>query len=246
MSLAAKEKVNIICFPELSFVKEWIAEIRKTYNKMVVICGSYYEDGFNRCPIIIDGELFIYNKIKPSPSENPVQTGSGMKSGEVIFKFVTKYGNFSVLLCIDYTFLFSEVRDVDFVLNPSYDPNILRFQDYSSLMARDFGAYTIQANASDKKEKFGHSCIIGNEYEESLKKLKDIGYIPKEDIIEYKLCEAKGEMMIIACINIKTRSPPRKITPDYKGKIRVIGEYIWQGEKWEIKDRMQQQIKREE
>lgn len=239
--LAAKEKVNIICFPELSFLKEWVKEIKKEYKEMVIICGSYYEDEFNICPIIIDGKYFEYKKVYPSPHESPGRTEYGMKAGDVIYKFKTKYGIFSVLICIDCRELIDKVRDVDYVINPSYDPNPSRFQQAYSLEARDHEITTIQANAAQqsvvkdgkKFTEYGKSCIISNEYSPFIDGFRNDGFKQKEDNIPYKICEATGEMMIIANINIKIKSPPRPITTNYKGRILEIRRYIWQNGEWQ-------------
>ena len=49
--LIAKEKnVDIICFPELSFAKEWVKDIKVLYPEIIIIGGSYYENEFNTCP----------------------------------------------------------------------------------------------------------------------------------------------------------------------------------------------------
>jgi hypothetical protein len=60
---AAKEnEVDVICFPELSFAKEWVDEIKSQYKEMIIIGGSYYAEGYNVCPIIIEGQLYLYRK----------------------------------------------------------------------------------------------------------------------------------------------------------------------------------------
>ena len=71
---AQSERVNIICFPELSFSKDWINEIANTYKNFIIICGSYYHDGYNICPIIINGYILNppYRKCKPSIFETSV------------------------------------------------------------------------------------------------------------------------------------------------------------------------------
>jgi predicted amidohydrolase len=240
---AVEEKVNVICFPEFSFLEEWVPEIKNKYREMVVICGSYYKDRFNICPIIIDGECFDYKKVCPAPLERPGKTEPehGMKSGDVIFRFETRYGIFSVLICNDCRELIYKVGNVDYIINPSYDPHISNVQEVLNSEARDHHITTIQANAMEQQvtkdgkilKVYGKSCIISNEWPSSIEALKNDGYKPKEDNIPYKICEAMGEMMIIANINIKIKYPPSPTPPDYEGRIRGIRRYIWQKGEWQ-------------
>jgi len=113
----------VICFPELSFVKEWVEEIKNQYKDMIIIGGSYYDEDYNVCPILQMGHTSIppYRKVFPSPFEDPEKLERGMKSGNILYIFQTKCGKFSVLTCIDYTRLIYRILDedenVDFIIN---------------------------------------------------------------------------------------------------------------------------------
>ena len=128
LEIAAKEeKADIICFPELSFAREWIQDIKSKYDNMIIICGSYYDENYNICPIIIEGKVYYYAKCYPS-----VMEGSGervMKKGKRIFIFQTKKGLICPLVCIDFDKELHRILDyvnqfnkpLNFIINPRCD-----------------------------------------------------------------------------------------------------------------------------
>jgi hypothetical protein len=221
LEIAENEKVGIVCFPELAFLKEWVDGLRGKYRGMVIVCGSYYEDSYNVCPIVIDNEAYFYRKVHPSLFESTKLAGWGMKPGETIFIFQTRYGKISVLLCIDYTTYSHKLYGYrpDIVLNPCYDERILRFQERASLDARDYEFFVIQAN----RAKYGETCIIGKEHRLQLDRLRCDGFKP-DDQITYKLCQATGEMIIIADINIRRKAPSIETPVNYEGIIKNISK----------------------
>ncbi len=243
MEIAKANNINIICFPELSFDKEWINEIIKRYRDMIIIGGSYYDDGFNICPIIVNGVCFspLYKKIEPSPYENPKSTGHGMKSGDKLFIFQTKYGRFSVLTCSDYTpkhisliceYEAGSSKGVDFIINPRYEQNMLKHQDRCNVDSREYDICILQVNKAPEGEKFGKSCIIAKEHNILLQKYKDENIKPNDNI-NYKLCQAEGEMLMIVDLNIK-EAPTIDITTNYPGRISTSKErwYKYENECW--------------
>lgn len=227
IEIANKSDVDIICFPELSFAREWIEEAKNKYKDMIIIGGSYYDQGYNICPIIIEGTLIdpLYKKHTPSVFETSAPTGRGMKQGNLIYIFQTKCGRFSVLTCIDYASQSYRVckydeKGVDFIINPCCDQNIFRFQPRCNSDCEDYGIDVIQVNKATKGIEYGKSCIIGKEHNIILDKLSEEGFKPK-DGIKYKLCEADGEMMIIADLNIKMKAPPVSLPINYGGRIKI-------------------------
>ena len=237
LEVAEKQQADVICFPELSFARDWVEEIKNQYKDMIIIGGSYYDGEYNVCPIIIDGETIDppYRKCSPSPMENPAITGRGMKSGNIIYIFQTKCGRFSFLTCIDYTTQSDRVRryddtGVDFIINPCCDENLFRFQPRCNSDCQDFGIDVIQVNKATKDDKYGKSCIIGKEHKTILQRLKDDGFKP-EDNIEYKLFQLDGEMMAIANLNIRMKAPPISLPVDYSGRIEISKEICYKYEK---------------
>ena len=240
LDIANKNKVNIVCFPELSFTKEWVEEIKDKYMEMIIIGGSYYDGGYNVCPIIIDREYIEppYKKCCPSPIENPETTGRGMKSGNIIYIFQTKCGRFSVLTCIDYTKHSRRVCEyenngIDFIINPSCDKNIFRFQSRCNSDCEDYDINVIQVNKAPDNDKYGGTCIIGKEHDDILYKLINDGFKPEDDI-KYKLFQINIETMIIADLNIKIKAPPVSLPIGYTGRIRISKDrcYKYKNEIW--------------
>lgn len=239
LKIAVENNVDIVCFPELSFSKEWIEEIKTQYKGMIIIGGSYYDKGYNVCSIIINGMCIdpAYKKYHPSPFETPEPTGRGMKSGNYIYIFQTKYGRFSVLTCIDYADLSfpicryknKRIKGVDFIINPCYDQNIKRFQHRCNSDCEDYGINIIQVNRAPDGEKYGGTCIIGKEHEIILNKLKDEKFKPEDDI-KYKLCQANSEMIMITDLNIDIKAPSVDLPINYAGRIRIFNRYKYEKE----------------
>ena len=210
---------------------------------MIIIGGSYYDEGYNVCSIIIDGESIDppYKKCYPSPYENPKLTERGMKSGNVLYIFETKCGIFSVLTCSDYTSQSHRIcrhtsenrKKVDFIINPCYDRNILRFQPRCNSDCEDYNIDIIQTNRAPKNSEYGETCIIGKEHQIMLEKLNEEGYKPSDNI-RYKLFHLHLEAMIIADLNIAVKAPPVSLPLDYSGRIRISKNhcYGWQKQDW--------------
>ena len=238
--IAAENKVDVICFPELCFAKDWVQEIINQYRDMIIIGGSYYDDGYNVCPIIINGEYIDppYKKIQPSPLENPEATGRGMRSGKILYIFQTKCGRFSILTCSDYMpqnvdsicrYDAYGRKGVDFIINPRYEKSIFRFQSRCNSDCEDYGIDVIQVNKSEEGEDYGKSCIIGKEHTIILDRLiKD--KFKTEDDIKYKLFQLDGETMIIAELNIRMKAPPVSLPIKYSGRIRLSKEKCYKCE----------------
>ncbi len=228
--------------PELSFDKQWIDEISSKFKNMIIVCGSYYDDGFNVCPIVINGVIIQppYKKHHPSPIENPELSGIGMKPGNLIYIFQTYCGTFSVLTCIDYTDQSSRVikqknsSSLDYIINPCCDPNISRFEDRCNSDCRDYGVDVIRVNKAEENGEYGGSCIIAKEHNRYMQKLVEDGLKPSDGSSKYKLFQLHSEQMAIIELNLHTRSPPAEIDLNYKGRIRIRKSdiYVYQGGEW--------------
>jgi Flp pilus assembly protein TadD/predicted amidohydrolase len=229
LDIAEKNGVNLICFPELCASKEWIEEVKARWKNMIVVLGSYYENGFNNCPVIIGGQDYIIQKINPSPHLEQEFSGGCMKKGRKILTFQTKYGKMVVLICFDFKeelhrvvhSLDEKVCSPDFIIVPSYDKSVKLFQrlgDYAC--QEDNYPYVLQANATKfLNDEAGGTCIIGTDHENALKEYKWEGLTPEDDI-QYKMIEAKGESIIIADLNIvrKGVQVPSTAKADFKMK----------------------------
>ncbi len=220
LEIAKKEHVDIMCFPELSFVREWTDEIRYSYRDFMIICGSFYdESNRNLCQVIIDGKDYPYAKCHRSIMEESIN-GGGLKRGDRLFFFQTKYGLVSVLTCIDYDLEYYRMSEyvkrrtnkpLDIVINPRCDiDKEHNFQARSSLdIDRPDGSrsHTFILHINVKKAVVGNTIggggtsIICSEHRYRIENYREHGLRPS-DGAKYKICEAKDEMILIADLQI--------------------------------------------
>ena len=219
LEIAKEEKADIICFPELSFSREWVFDIKSRYSDMIIICGSYYdENNYNICPIIIDGKIYYYAKCHRSIMES---SGVGvMRKGNDIFIFQTKKGSICVLNCIDFDEEHLNIlryvnqvigKPLNFIVNLRYDIDPEhRFQERSSIVIeRPDGSriptFILHVNAKRTKwgndEGGGGTTIICFEHKHRIAKYIADG-LRRRDDVRYKIFEAKGEMLLLADLNI--------------------------------------------
>lgn len=211
INISRDQNADIVCFPELSFKKEWVEEIKGDCEN-IVICGSYYDDdAYNVCPIIIKGEIWNYKKCHYSIYEEP--NGEGMIRGDILYIFQTRFGKISVLNCIDFNKEYSKILDtsVDVIINPRCDADAkYGFQKLSNFQidqanGSKLPTFFIHINPSHiklhNKEGGGGTSIICCEHKDRLLKYRDDGICPADDI-EYKVFEAKDEMIYIASLNL--------------------------------------------
>jgi tetratricopeptide (TPR) repeat protein len=238
LDIAEKNDVDIVCFPELSFDKSWLQGIMNRHKRMIIVGGSYYDGGYNVCPIMMDGKsLFEYRKTQPSPFENPETTGRGMRFGSELPVFQTRCGRFSVLTCIDYAtqshticnYPFPDGRKIDFIINPCYDESITRFQSRCNVDCEDYDVSIIQVNKAPEEGKYGGTCIIGKEHEIILKKLSQEGFKPLDNI-KYKLLEIDAEKMAIVDLDLRMKAPPVNLPIKYSGRIKLSKEGFYEYE----------------
>ena len=235
LEVAKENKVNIICFPELSFDIDFIKDVKK-YKDMIIIGGSYYYNSYNVCPIIVSGKKYLVYKINPSPHfEIELELGKGMKTGEDIKIFGTKDGvfKFGVLICIDflregkilYDYKDEFNKGLNFIFNPSFNPETKRFQRNANSDCENYYVDIIQVNAKEH----GGSCIIGVEHKNVIKRLASEGYREKDDVT-YKLCEAKGEMIIIADISLIALKVPTPLRES--PRLKIVERYNYIKKRW--------------
>jgi len=237
ITIAKENKVDLICFPELSFKMEWIDEICKISEKMIVVGGSFYNNAYNVCSLIIDGKQVhpLYKKIWPSISEQGSSPGKGMKSGCELYVYETSCGVLSILNCIDYA-VFSHYiimharKPVEIFINPCYDENISRFHDQCNIDCKNNNISIIRINRAENQEgEYGDSCLISKEHSSVIKDLQAEEYRDASDE-KYLLFKAKGEEMIIFDLDLD-KIPPVDIPLVYKRRIWIIKKYQFD-QKW--------------
>jgi tetratricopeptide (TPR) repeat protein len=237
LEIAQENDVDIICFPELTTLEEWVHKAQE-YKECITVFGTYYKYGFNTCPIIVNGKDYYIQKISPSPQfETEVISGMKMKKGKKIFVFQTKCGSFAVLICMDYLkeihrILYNkdeEIRNIDFILVPAYNKDIDRFQKKGDIDCQEGNyPYIVQVNCSEiDGKKTGGSCVIGTEHSDAVTRYKNL-HLRLNDTIEYKLVELDTESIIIVDLDIKRKGVP---VPASGPKMKVLKKFIHEKKK---------------
>jgi HEAT repeat protein len=217
---AKENKVDIICFPELSFCQEWIPQIKEKYSDITIIAGSYYSETKNNvCQIVSNSKNYTSPqfKIKPSIFEHGEYIQK-MVPGEIINIYISQYGKFAVLICRDFPVYVPYLRDkTDIIFVPSYNKDIDRFYSAAHNHVENSPSYILISNCSQ----YGGTSIFGIMHYALFDELVAIGYKRKEDET-YNLCEiGKGEeAFIFADFNIvyKSIQTPTVSDPDYEVK----------------------------
>lgn len=217
---ANENKVDIICFPELSFCQEWLPQIKEKYPDITIIAGSYYSETKNNvCQILSNFKNYVSPqlKIKPSIFEQGEYTKK-MAPGELINIYISQYGKFAVLVCRDFPVYASYLRDrTDIIFVPSYNKDINRFYTAAHNHVENSPSYILISNCSQ----YGGTSIFGIMHYAFFDELVTIGYKRKDDKT-YNLCEIrKGEEgLIFADFNIvhKSIQTPTVSDPDYEIK----------------------------
>lgn len=236
LNIAKQENVNIVCLPELSISKCFL-EYMKKFKDMIIIAGSYYENNFNICPVVFNGDIYSVFKINPSPYfEYTIAPNKGMSSGNQIKLFNLKKSKFSVLICLDYLKESNNLcglsgnneNDIKFIFNPSCNSDVKRFQRRANSDCENYHMDILQVNI----KKYGGTCIIGIEHKNYIDRMINEGYRMDDDI-NYKICEANDEMMIIADISTKGVEIPTHVNA--KPRIRIHSGYIYTNNSWQEK-----------
>jgi len=235
IKIAKENQVDIICFPELSFDEEFIKDL-KEYRDIIIICGTFYnDDNYNTCILIYNDDEYLIKKMHPSPySEGEVATGKGMKKGNEIKIFHINDGDlkFTVLICMDFyyeswrlfDYEFDGSKGVDYIFVPSYNDDKERFQKHADAYCYNNPVDVIKVSNTECI-----SCIFGPAHKSLLERLKNDKF-RGDDQFKYKLCEASGEMIIIADLN---KTPTHVPTPlGTTPRIKIIRRFVYNIDDW--------------
>lgn len=220
LEIAKENKIDIICFPELSFCQEWLPQIKDKYSDITIIAGSYYSKTNNNvCQILINSNKnpSPQLKIKPSIFEHGEYIQK-MVPGDLINIYTSQYGKFAVLICRDFPVYVPYLRGrTDIIFVPSYNRDINRFYSAAHTHVENSPSYILISNCSQ----YGGTAIFGIMHYASFDELVTIGYRRKNDNT-YNLCEiSKGEEgLIFADFNIvhKSIQTPAVSDPEYEVK----------------------------
>lgn len=218
ISKAQEEEVDLLCFPELCNLEEWLPEIRKVCQKMIVIPGtSYDKENHNVCRLITDSDVEIPPQLKifPSDFESSDIIRQKMVTGEKILNvYESQVGKFSILISRDFGNFSSYLKGiVDIILCPSYNAAIDRFYNIAHMHVTESPSYIIISNTAQ----YGGTSIFGRVSHHLLGTLQEHNFKEKGDT-SYKLCQIdKGkEGLIIADFNLNYKSPqiPAPMNPE--------------------------------
>ena len=234
LEIAENEEIDIVCFPELSFDKEFFDVVKK-YEEMIIIGGSYYDDyNFNVCPLIYNGKIYPVRKINPSPLyERDLVEWEKMNRGSNITIFESKDNKFKfiILICIDYLLESYEFRrredKVNLIFTPSLNPARRKFQMTANQLCYVFHIDSVIANMVEKENKYGGSCFFCFEHNHFLEGLS--GY-KGNDEFEYKIFEASGENLLL--LKLINKSVEISTTPDSTPRIQILKRFVFKDDEW--------------
>lgn len=225
---AKKNKVDIICFPELCFYEDWLSDIKSQYQDMIIIPGSYYDaNNHNVCQLILDTPNAIPPQLKISPSafEDSEIMGTRMVPGEkLIHIYETQFGKFAVLICRDFgNFVHSLRGIVDLIFVPSYNSTNVRFHKDADNHVTNSPSYIIISNTA----LYGGTSIFGQLNSAYFNTLEQGGCKEKGDK-SYKLCEIEKEKegMIIADFNLIHKSPQLQTAMNPDEEIKPVKNIV--------------------
>jgi len=207
LEIANSQNVQLICFPELCLMEDWLHYFQNYCKNMIIIAGSYYASTYNICQLIdYKTDYPPQKKITPSSFERSGIGGLRMTPGEKIINlYQTKYGNLAVLICRDFGNFHYFLKGIaDIICIPSYNRATRRFHELANYHVRDSPSYIILSNTA----RFGGTAIFGQIHKDYLDYLIESGFREKRDE-SYAVCSLKRgeEGIIITDINLLHKSP---------------------------------------
>lgn len=234
LEIGDKNEIDIICFPELSFDKEFLNEVKK-FDDIVIIGGSYYDENrYNVCPIIYKGNIYSIQKINPNPHfETEVVIGEKMNPGSKITIFQSKDKEFSfvVLICLDYVCEYHRFHrgenKVNIIFSPCFNPEMRKFLQIGNMICNIFQIDSGFSNIVEKEDKYGCSCFVCFENKNVLNTLNGC---KRTDEFEYKILEAIGENLLLFKLDLKKIG--LSTLPNSTPRIQIQARYIYKKKKW--------------
>ena len=224
LDIAKRDGANIVCLPELCLCEEWISEIKEKYPAMIVIGGSFYKDGKNISPVIMESDVDIpcQPKITPSASEDSGIMESRMIPGDGVNRYETQFGRFVILICRDFDNLvhyFRNMVEVDMIFCPCFNSASERFHKEADIHVEKIPSYVLMTNAG----LYGGTSIFGRLNRNYFSALVDGGCKDAGDL-SFKLCEVKKgqEEVIIADFNLIYKSTQVPTPSDPNEEIRSV------------------------
>ncbi len=205
---AAKNKVNVLLFPELSIdlnhqsLRKCVKDLASQYG-MYIIPGSFHNfQSMQNISIVYGPEGELWNQTKHIPANihfSGNRIVEGIKTDELPRKIIvsdTEYGRIAIIICRDFLDLDLRVElknsepPIDIILNPAFTPVTEDFHAAHFDARRSIYAYCFFANIAE----FGNSFI----------------YTPERERTEYEI-PAKKEGLIYKDVDLfKLRSERRR------------------------------------
>lgn len=229
IDIAIESNVNLLVFPELTIVPEFITDIiKKTTNSpLIIVGGSHYNQDYanniSQCPIIYSGKAYYTHKIDPAPTELSGDLNNG--SQICIFKN-TLVGSFAVLICSDN--LMDAAKDIvkhhelDFWVIPAFqgdsDWHYRRIQNDVE-GARD-SRYIIYSNNIVDGYADGKSAFFGQTDQLEIDRFIRKGYT--DNAYKWRQVRLSTEDYFILDVDINHKRPNKPRLPKDEPNIKVV------------------------
>ena len=227
--------VDAVILPELS-VPESCIEILQDWSNLsggTVIGGSHYHEDsksgkiISRCPIVINGEVILSEKIWPSPFEKSPILGQGLSPGsEVALIRNSPLGDFAVLICSDYLDppLRSRVlqENLDFLFVVACQRKSELYHDRMSSDCEDArrGLFIIYSNLDFPEHGDGRSAVFAlmdSHYRDQLRVADFTDGSPA-----HKVVELTTDPMLLVELDITNKRPELPRTLDSSPNVVVV------------------------
>jgi len=230
----ANEKgVKLILLPELAVPNEILPEVAAlaTQLGLVIVAGSDYyptEKGYiSKCPIILNGETFFTEKIKPSPFEKTATSGEGLIAGTTSYVFKnTIIGDFGVLICSDFLNnnlkiqMYEQNIDVLCVIACQGKSDTYHTRMHNECEESENGVYILYSNLLLPGYGDGHSALFGVIDKHYCGRLVEKGYTDAQ--YSTKLVDIGAhESYFIADVCLKQKKPFINRTVDSRPNVII-------------------------
>jgi predicted amidohydrolase len=170
---AREHTVDIVVLPELSVPVESLELLRAWSQSTggIIVAGTHYHEsskGYTaRSPVLVGNDVFITEKLHPSPYEISPVEGRGLSPGTRVLVFLnSRVGNFAVAICSDY--LEPSFRaalhsfNLDILCVPAFqrDSTIYHERMHIGCQESPLGTYILYANNLCPPAGDGHSSLF--------------------------------------------------------------------------------------
>lgn len=247
---ARQEKVKVLVFPEISLalptdIREKLISQLETFardNDAIIIAGTYYNEKREGVNIIVLPTKTVSSyKIRPSIYEASPLADYGMKGGDTLCVFRTKYGNILPIVCVDLisddiNYMARSLSNrglVDVIHIVEYNPKSQEFMREASSLSHRHPVFVALTNATLHQkgdtydtDEYGNTSIFGSindrrQQKQLLKKISDFYKTSDLSTLQPAYASLLGiippekEGMLIYDLNLRVlRTPLTNNAPD--------------------------------